>query len=90
MKKVAAHHVVRVIYLQGSMLLHVHSAKRTTPWPVWLILKLSHRRTQYSLSTVVHSVVLVVQHIDHPTTLQRPAWARRREAHRSFLQLGLT
>ena len=29
MKKVAPHDVVRVIHLQGSMLLHVHSAKRT-------------------------------------------------------------
>ena len=26
---------------------------------------------------MAHSVVLVVQDVDHPTTLQRPAWARR-------------
>ena len=52
--KVAAHDVVRVIHLQGSMLFACCSANRTPPWPVWPILKLS-RRTQHRPSVALGS-----------------------------------
>ena len=82
MKNCSSTGFVRVILQQGSMLLHVLSVPIALPLGHLANIETSsagalstgppaHRET-----TVVHSVVLVVQDVDHPPTLERLAWAR--------------